>query len=49
VLIFNNIAEKEATGTAGTEDQPNTADLRNSGTKTLQNAAALPPLQIGRE
>jgi hypothetical protein len=47
VLIFtnlNNIAEQEA---IGPEDQQNTLDLRKSGTKASQHAAALPPLQIG--
>ena len=49
VLIFtnlNDIAEKEA---IGPKDRQNIVDVRKLGTKTLQNAAALSPLQIGGE
>ena len=41
------MSEKEAIGTAGTENERNAAELQKSDTKTLSDAAALPPLQIG--
>lgn len=50
VLMFNslnnNMSEKEAIGIAGTENERNAAELQKSETKMLNDAAALPPLQI---